>query len=46
MAAVHVYTEEPAEWRALQKRCMARDFSWGAAARQYEAVFTGELWCS
>jgi len=39
LAAVHLYSEEPKEWRALQQRCMGRDFSWGAAARQYETVF-------
>ena len=27
-------------WRALQRNGMARDFGWGAAAREYAAVYT------
>jgi hypothetical protein len=35
------HRDDPEEWAALQKRCMAQDFSWDRAARQYEHVFTG-----
>jgi starch synthase len=30
---------EPPVWTALMARAMAQDFSWGAAARQYRALF-------
>ncbi len=29
----------PAQWRALQRAAMARNFSWSAAARQYAALY-------
>ena len=30
---------DPTAWRALQRNGMARDFGWGAAAREYAAVY-------
>jgi len=30
---------EPPKWRALQKRCMTRDFSWAATAERYFRLF-------
>ena len=32
---------EPARWTAAMKRAMERDHSWGRAAEQYEALYTG-----
>lgn len=29
----------PAAWRAVQRRAMARDFSWSASAQAYEALY-------
>ncbi|HEY2863428.1 MAG TPA: glycogen synthase GlgA [Casimicrobiaceae bacterium] len=34
---------DPAVWRALQQNGMARDFDWGAAAKQYAAVYEGTV---
>ncbi len=34
---------EPKAWRALQKRGMAEDFSWGRAAASYEGLYAAAL---
>jgi starch synthase len=31
---------KPAVWRALQRNGMGREFDWGAAAREYAAIYT------
>jgi len=36
--ALHAYQDREA-WRALQRRAMAQDFSWGHAARQYAKLY-------
>jgi starch synthase len=44
LAAIERATEryrEPKEWRQIQRAGMAREFSWGAAARKYAAVYAG-----
>jgi len=38
LRAADVFADEE-EWRALQRRGMSRDFSWGAAAKAYEEVY-------
>ncbi|GFH20557.1 starch synthase, chloroplastic/amyloplastic, partial [Haematococcus lacustris] len=42
-AAIKVLQEQPGEWRALQRRAMQQDLSWGKAARQYEIVYAGVM---
>jgi starch synthase len=32
---------DPAHWRRIQRAAMARDFSWGEAARRYAALYRG-----
>jgi starch synthase len=39
MEAVAVYREEPARFRAMQLRAMAKPMGWGYASRQYEALY-------
>jgi starch synthase len=37
--AVSTWYDRPHHYDAMQKRGMARDFSWGSSARQYEQVY-------
>ncbi len=37
--AVSMYYYHKKEWRALQKRCMATDFSWARAAESYNELY-------
>ena len=37
--AVEMYHSRPDAWRVLQRNGMRRDFSWGRAAREYEALY-------
>ena len=37
--AIRMYREEPEEFRKLQLRGMAADFSWDKAAESYEEIF-------
>ncbi|WP_258360737.1 glycogen synthase GlgA [Moorella sulfitireducens (nom. illeg.)] len=41
--ALHVYRNEPEEWRNLVRRGMAADFSWHASAGQYEDMYREAL---
>jgi starch synthase len=41
--ALHVYRNEPEEWRNLARRGMAADFSWNASAGQYEDMYREAL---
>ncbi|QGP91119.1 Glycogen synthase [Neomoorella glycerini] len=41
--ALHVYRNEPEEWRNLVRRGMAADFSWNASAGQYEDMYREAL---
>ncbi|KYH31204.1 glycogen synthase GlgA [Neomoorella mulderi] len=41
--ALHVYRNEPEEWRNLIRRGMAADFSWNASAGQYEDMYREAL---
>jgi len=43
-AALAAY-REPGEWRARMRRAMEKDFSWGAAASEYSALYQSLL-CS
>lgn len=36
-----MYSQDKVAWQALQRRGMSRDYSWGTAAVQYEALFLG-----
>jgi len=38
--AVALYRDR-ARWRRMVRRAMTRDFSWGAAAREYLALYQG-----
>ena len=38
--AMALYADH-ASWRRVMRQAMAQDFSWDAAARQYEALYTG-----
>jgi starch synthase len=40
--AIALYTDK-ASWRRVMRRAMGQDFSWAAAARQYEALYAGLL---
>ncbi|KXZ41848.1 hypothetical protein GPECTOR_263g678 [Gonium pectorale] len=42
-AALTVYEHHPDKWRAIQVAGMRRDFSWGRAAAQWEAVMEAAL---
>ena len=37
--ALTMHRENPSEWRAMQERGMAADFSWTASARGYEQLY-------
>jgi len=37
--ALRVYHGDPAAWREMQRRGMAKDFSWAASARGYEDLY-------
>jgi len=38
--AVALYADR-ASWQRVMREAMSQDFSWGAAARQYQALYTG-----
>jgi starch synthase len=37
--ALTMYRDAPAEWREVQQRGMAADFSWTASARGYQQLY-------
>lgn len=37
--ALRVYKKDPANWRAIIKRAMSKDFGWDASAAKYEQLF-------
>lgn len=38
-----LYQSSPADWRALQRRAMRRDFGWSATAERYARLYVGCL---
>ena len=36
---LHLYRQNPGAFRALQRKCMAQDFSWGKPAKKYMELF-------
>lgn len=41
--ALRTYTDHPGAWRAIQRRGMTTDFSWGRSAALYEEVYARVL---
>ncbi len=39
LRAIHLYRDDPAAWKALQKRDMEQDFSWDKPAGKYMDIF-------
>ncbi len=39
--AYSVFWDKPKEWKAMAKRCMEEDHSWGNSAQKYESLYLG-----